>query len=252
MPDSRTRRHRTSAAARTGPTTAPASATVTAIITTEALLRLLTWLSPAFPTGAYAYSHGIEWAVERGAVRDRASLVCWIADLLACGAGWSDAVLFRQAWHAPDGAALRRIGDVGLALAPSRERHEETTAQASAFIRAVSVWDVLPHDMADDPDRPWPLAVVIATALRGTTLDEDTALTAALHGYACGLVSAAVRLVPLGQTDGLRAVAALEPSIAAVRTSRRGVSLDGIGGFCMASDLASMLHETQATRLFRT
>ena len=220
--------------------------------TTEALLRLLTWLSPAFPTGAFAYSHGLEWAVERGAVHDVASLVGWISDLLSYGSGWSDAVLFRHAWNASDLAALRHVGEVGLALAPSRERYEETAAQGAAFIRAVAVWNVLPHDMVDDPDRPWSLPVALAAALRSTTLDEDAALTASLHGFASNLVSAAVRLVPLGQTDGLRAVAALEAPITTTCACSRHVTLDEIGGFCMASDLASMLHETQTTRLFRT
>ena len=224
----------------------------TAITTTDALLRLLTWLSPTFPTGAFAYSHGLEWAVEQGAVSDLASLVVWVADLLACGSGWSDAVLFRHAWNASDLVSLRRVGDVGLALAPSRERYEETSAQGAAFIRAVSVWDVLPPDMVDNPDQLWPLPVVIAAALHSTTLDEEAALVASLHGFVANLVSAAVRLVPLGQTDGLRAVAALESRIAMACTRSLGATLDDIGSFCMVSDLASMLHETQATRLFRT
>ena len=226
--------------------------TTVTITTTSTLLRLLTWLSPAFPTGAFAYSHGLEWAIEQTTVRNVESLVEWIVDLLAFGSGWSDAVLFRHAWGAADLAALRHLGDVGLALAPSRERYEETSAQGTAFIRAISVWDVLPPDMIADPQRPWPLPVVVATALRSTTLDEESALMASLYGFVSNLVSAAVRLVPLGQTDGLRALAALEAPTMTVITRSIGATLDELGGVCMASDLASMLHETQATRLFRT
>ncbi|WP_428395346.1 urease accessory protein UreF [Lichenicoccus sp.] len=210
--------------------------------TGTSLIRLLTWLSPAFPTGGFAYSHGLEWAIEAGDVTDRASLVAWLSDLIAHGSLWTDAILLRHACRADDHPAL---ADFAYACAASRERAEEMRAQGAAFGRAVAVWQ---------PDAPaaWPLSVALGHALRREGIDEDAGCLAALHASAAAMVSAAVRLVPLGQTDGLRALAALEPVLAQAARASRDATLDDVGGMCLRSDIAAMRHETQATRLFRT
>ena len=218
----------------------------------EELLRLLSWLSPAFPTGAFAYSHGLEWAVEQGAVCDLDSMVHWVRDLLCFGTGRSDAILIRHAHRAGAGPALRDVADRACALAASRERAEESAAQGAAFARAISVWLTVPVPITLDGDADWPLPVVIGATFAAAGLAEERTVLGALHGMAANLVSAAVRLVPLGQTDGLRALRALEPTILRVCADSRNETLDDVGGFCFGADLAALLHETQSTRLFRS
>ncbi len=99
-------------------------------------------------------------------------------------------------------------------------------------------------------ETPYPLAVAVAAAGHGVPL--AVALPAYLHAVAANLVSAAVRLVPLGQTDGQRIVAALEPAIADLAARALQATLDDLGGFSFRADIASMRHETQDVRLFRT
>ena len=218
----------------------------------RALLRLLAWLSPSFPTGGYAYSHGLEWTVEQGDVRDLAGLLDWIEVVLRHGSGWTDTILLRHAWRAEGAESLREIADLAAALAVSRERFEETVDQGASFARAVSVWGVLPPVIATQDEAPWPLPVVIGSSFRVAGLAEDQAAFGALHGFVANLVSAAVRLVPLGQTDGLRALRALEAVIEQVGDLTRSATLDEVGGFAFGAELASFRHETQSTRLFRT
>lgn len=220
---------------------------ITTMITDAAarLLRLMTWLSPAFPTGGFAYSHGLEWAVETGDVRDGATLEAWLADLLRHGSGRSDAILLRCA-HAADDAVLAEVAATALAMAPGRERHAETLNQGRAFLLAAAPWqgDVLP------PDLPYPVAVGALAGRHG--LPADDAVLAYLQVFTSNLVSAAVRLVPLGQTAGLRVVAALEPVLTETAAATAGATLDDLGGCAFRSDLAAMRHETQYTRLFRS
>src|SRR6476619_67157 len=115
--------------------TITATATIiTAIpmIEAAALYRLMTWLSPSFPVGAFSYSSGIEWAVEAGDIRDAASLRDWLAAMLADGSGFCDAVFLAHASRAAAGrdeTALRDIAELAAALVPSRERQLETSAQ---------------------------------------------------------------------------------------------------------------------------
>jgi len=208
------------------------------------LLRLLTWLSPAFPTGAFAYSHGLEWAVEAGDITDGDTLRDWLADLLAHGAPRSDAILLRHA-HRP-GADLDAFAELAAATAPTRERQAETLNQGAAFMRAARPWGC--------PTLPDPVAYPIAVgALAGLhQIDADATTTAYLHAVTASLISAAVRLVPLGQSAGLAVLAALEPVILRTAAETRSATLDDLGGAAFRSDLAAMRHETQYTRLFRS
>lgn len=234
---------------------------IAADVNGTSLVRLLTWLSPAFPTGAFAYSHGLEWAVETGDVRDEASLLTWVSDVLAHGAGRSDAVLLRLAHRAGDDTALAEVAALARATAPSRERQAEAAGQGAAFAVGASVWDVSTHPVPlpsrGGPGNEWPetelpYALAVGATARKHGIGEDDAALAFLQAFAVNLVSAAVRLVPLGQTAGLRVVAALEPTVLAVAASTRGATKDDLGGACFRSDLASMRHETQYTRLFRS
>jgi urease accessory protein len=222
-----------------------------------ALYRLMAWLSPAYPVGAFSYSSGIEWAVEAGDIKDAASLQAWLGVMLRDGSGFCDAVLFAHAHRAAaaeDDKALRAVAELAAAFAPSKERHLETTAQGNAFVEATrAAW---PCAALDRLKRVWdgavayPVAVAVAAAGHGVALEP--ALAAFLQAVAANLVSAGVRLIPLGQTDGQRVLAALEPLVAATAQRASGVALDDIGSAAFRADLATARHETQYTRLFRS
>jgi urease accessory protein len=207
-------------------------------------LQLLAWLSPAFPIGAYAYSHGIEWAVEAGDIGDEATTLAWLQDVLHHGTGRSDAIVVRHALHAAaDPAALRDLAELALAAAPARERRAESGDQGAAFARAAAPW-------GDISPAPYPVAF---GALAGRhAIPPALAVTAYLQAFTANLISAAVRLVPLGQTAGLRLLAALQADIVAIEAATAAATLDDLGGCAFRSDIAAMRHETQYTRLFRT
>ncbi len=223
-----------------------------------ALYRLHAWLSPAFPVGAYSYSHGLEWAVDAGLVRDRAGLESWLATILRHGGGWQDAVLLAHAHRtvaAGDEAAWLALRDLAQAWAPTAELALETRAQGEAFAAAgLASWPDpdgrLPALLADGPGLTYPLAVGAVAAAHLVPL--PLVLPAYLQAFAANLVSAAVRAVPLGQTDGQQALAALEPVVAEVAARAPSCALDDLGTAALMVDLCSMRHETQYTRLFRS
>ena len=229
------------------------------IMTEEAgaLYRLMAWLSPSYPVGAFSYSGGIEWAVEAGDITDAETLKRWLLVVLADGGGFCDAVFFvhaHRAVEAGDAAALRAVAELAAAFAPSKERHLETTAQGRAFIEATrAAWPCAALDaLAAAWDGPvaYPVAVGVAAAGHGIAL--GSALNAYLHAVAANFVSAGVRLIPLGQTDGQRLLAALEPVVAATATRAAATRLEDVGSAAFCADIASMRHETQYTRLFRS
>jgi urease accessory protein len=222
-----------------------------------ALYRLMAWLSPAYPIGAFSYSSGIEWAVEAGDIKDAGTLERWLVVMIGEGGGFCDAVFFAHAFRATgagDDALLQRVAELAAAFAPSKERHLETTAQGRAFLDTTrAAW---PTPALDRLLAVWdgaialPVAVAVACAGHGVPLDP--ALHAYLHALAANLISTGVRLIPLGQTDGQRVLAALEPAVAATAQRALATGLDNVGGAAFRADLASMRHETQYTRLFRS
>lgn len=215
-------------------------------IDAQQLLLLLTWMSPAFPTGQFAYSHGLEWAIESGAVRDGETLVAWVDDLVTRGSGWNDAVLFARCWE--DDAA--ELNELALALAGSRERSLETTQIGKSFRIAASVFS--PSSIARETaeDIAYPIAAGAACAAMG--VPREQALLAYLQGFAAALTSVAVRLVPIGQTAGLESLKALMPVITETATRAASATLDDLGSITLLSDIAAMKHETQYSRVFRT
>jgi urease accessory protein len=224
---------------------------------TAALRRLLTWMSPAFPVGSFSYSHGIEWAVEAGDVRDGATLSAWIESLLRHGAGRSDAILLAEAWRAATSNALDailRADELAGALAAGRERHLETTAQGAAFLKAVRTgWsapllDALAARVSEGPTYP----VAVGAVAGAHALPLAPAVTAYLQAWVATLVSAGVRLIPLGQSEALVVIAGLDPLVAELASAALSLTLDDLGGFAFRSDIAALRHETQHTRLFRT
>jgi urease accessory protein len=224
---------------------------------TAALYRLMTWLSPAFPVGSFSYSSGIEWAVEAGDIRDAASLQDWLAAMLADGSGYCDGVFLAQAHRAVasnDDRTLADIAELAAAFVPSRERQLETASQGRAFIeitRAAWDHDGLAHAVAQCGGViVYPVAVGIVGAVHEIPLAPT--LFAFLHALLSNWISAGSRLIPLGQTDSQRVLAALECVVAATAERALRASLDDLGSATFRADLAGMRHETQYTRLFRS
>jgi len=221
------------------------------------LLPLFAWLTPSFPVGAYAYSHTLEWAVEAGDIRDEDSLGAFLGDLLALGFGRSDAILAAHAHRAAvvgDKTALAEVNALAVALAPSAELRLETCQQGRSFLDAVrAAWPVPGLDAAAGAlvgEVAYPVAVGLASGVHGLPLAPT--LEAFLLATVQNLVSAAVRLAPIGQTAGTRVVARLAPTVHALALEIPALTLDDIGSATFRADLGSFRHETQYTRLFRS
>ncbi len=227
--------------------------------TTEAALyRLMTWLSPAYPVGAFSYSHGLEYAVEERLVRDRDTLVQWLTTATEVGAGRIGGTLLAEAWRAATNGDAERLEEAAALAAAWRSTSEtalESEAQGAAFLAVTrAAW---PHPMLDRlvPERrggPLALSVAVGATCGCHGIELAAALTAYLHSFAANLVSAGVRLIPLGQSDGQLAMAALEPVIARAARVCVDISLDGVGSAAPMRDWCSMRHELQYTRLFRS
>jgi len=222
-----------------------------------ALYRLMTWLSPAFPVGAFSYSSGLEWAVEAGDIGDAAALRGWLASMLSDGPGFCDGVFLAYAHRAAssrDDMGLRDIAELAAAFVPSLERQLETSAQGRAFIdiaRAAWNCDGLEQMISHcDGIIVYPVAVGLVSAAHAIPLAPT--MHAFLHALTSNWISAGARLVPLGQTDSQRVLALLEPTV--VSTAKRALTapLDDLGSATFRADLAGMRHETQYTRLFRS
>ena len=222
-----------------------------------ALYRLMAWLSPAYPVGAFSYSGGLEWAIEAGDITDAASLADWLSVIIGEGSAFCDAVLLAHAHRAvsaQDDEALVATAELAAAYAASRERLLETTAQGRAFFETTrAAWNCAAVDrLAAVWTGPlaYPIAVAVASAGHGIALEPT--LAAYLQAIAGNLISAGLRLVPLGQTDGQRVLARLEPVIAECVVRALVCPLDEVGTAAFRADIAGMRHETQHTRLFRS
>lgn len=209
---------------------------------TAALMTLVQWLSPAFPTGAFAYSHGLEQAVTVGDVGDEQSLEEWLSDILAYGAGWNDAVLISCALR---GENICELADLARALAGSAERLRETEEQGAAFARARS-------EMTDGMIAPQPLPLAVAQAAQGLALADMQVIALYLHAFAANLVSAGVRFMPLGQAAGQRVLAALHPLIGILAERALDATRGDLATSAFRADLGAMAHETMDVRIFKT
>jgi urease accessory protein len=228
-------------------------------VSPAALQRLLAWLSPSFPVGAFSYSHGLEWAIEDGTVTTAADLEAWLGGVIRHGAGRNDVILFVHAYAAAatgEHNALRGVTELGAAFQPSKERRLESCAQGAAFLTAVTAaWPnprlaALKEALASEPAVPYPVAVAVAAAAHDVPLGP--ALVAYLNAFVANIVSAGVRAIPIGQTDGQRTIAALAPLVEDIAATAPSATLDDLGGASFRADIASMKHETQYTRLFRS
>ena len=224
------------------------------------LLRLQSWLSPAFPTGSYSYSHGLEWAVEAGHVSNSKSLVDWLEADLCYGSGRNEAIFFSEAWRCTrddDRTRLFEIAELAAAFRGTSEFALESSQQASACNSMLRrVWpdrllDALSQWLSERHVPP-ALSVVLGARTAWEGIPVGLALPAYLQSYLANLVTAGVRLIPLGQTDGQLAIAALEGAVLATSARARNATIDDLGSSAFMVDLASMAHETQYTRLFRS
>jgi urease accessory protein len=229
-------------------------------VTPLALLRLHSWLSPAFPIGAYSYSHGLEWAVDAGAVHDRKSLVGWLEADLCHGSGRNEAIFFSEAWRCVtdlDGERLFGIAELAAVFRGTAEFALESSQQAQACLTMLrQVWpdrvlDSLAETLRERQVQP-ALAVVLGARAARLGVPALLALPAFLQSYVANWVTAGVRLIPLGQTDGQLAIAALEKAVLAVSAQATNSNIEDLGSAAFMVDLASMAHETQYTRLFRS
>ena len=229
-------------------------------IALSAFLRQQSWLSPAFPTGSYSYSHGIEWAVEAGYIHDRKSLVDWLEADLCYGSGRNEAIFFIEAWRSAtddDCEKLLEIAELAAAFRGTSEFALETSQQAASCLATLRrVWpDPLLETLSEllSELRIAPVfSVVLGVRAARQDIPATLALPAFLQSYLANLVTAGVRLTPLGQTDGQLGIAELEPAVLAVAAEAEQATIHDLGSAAFMVDLASASHETQYTRLFRS
>lgn len=223
---------------------------ITAMADTRDLIRLMTWLSPAFPVGAFSYSGGLEQVVADGDVRDAGTLRDWLGDLLAQGNLWNDAVLFVEAHRSVgDADRLAEVAALADALSGSAERHRETMLQGEAFLAAAAGW---PHTVLDQLGSmaAYPVAVGAVAAAHGIAVEAG--LAAYLHAVTSNLVSVAIRCGVIGQRHGVTVLTELEARIVTLANVAAGSTLDDLGAATMRAEIASLRHETLPTRLFRS
>jgi urease accessory protein len=225
-----------------------------------ALLRQQSWLSPAFPTGSYSYSHGIEWAVESGHIHDRKSLVDWLEADLCYGSGRNEAIFFIEAWRcAKENKCddLLKIAELAAAFRGTSEFALETSQQAASCLATLRrVWpdsfiETL-SDLLSELGISPVLSIVLGVRAARQDIPATLSLPAFLQSYLANLITAGVRLVPLGQTDGQLAIAELEPAVLRVAGQAGCATIHDLGSAGFIVDLASASHETQYTRLFRS
>lgn len=209
------------------------------------LTLLQQWLSPAYPVGGFAYSHGLEAAIESGAIGDIAGLQVWLEDLLTCGAGYSDPILLVAAYHCDDVETLADIDQQARAFAPSKERLAETTLQGAAFCQTTAA--ISGHAIAD---LTYPVGLGYAARLHDLPLEATVHMY--LHAFISNLVAASQRLMPVGQTKGQRILADLAPLIAQTARDALSSEITDLSGACFLADIVSMQHETQYSRMFRS
>ena len=210
--------------------------------TDSKLITVMQWLSPAFPIGGFAYSHGLEWAINKGYVSNREELQKWVSDLLEYGSLKNDAILIKLVLKGSD---PKEINELALALCPASERLSETQLQGGAFCKIMrEVWSLEIDDLT--------LPIALALAAKNESIDQNLVVPAYLHSFCSNLISVATRLIPIGQTDGQKTLRELSPlisdSVRAVAESDK----DDLGSACFLSDVSAMQHEYLQPRVFKT
>lgn len=213
--------------------------------TPDVILTLAQWFSPAFPIGAFSFSHGLESLVETGEIRSAEDVESWLNSVLSYGAGRNDVILMAASFRASSQDEIKEIDALARALSPSKERLLETEVQGEAFIRTINeVWG------SDLPALCYPVAIGASARTCGMPLRETACMY--LHALTSSLVSAAIRVVPLGQTEGQSIVRRLALLCDELGTGYIDESLEAIGSSSFIGDIASMTHEDQYSRMFRS
>ena len=210
--------------------------------TDSKLITVMQWLSPAFPIGGFAYSHGLEWAINKGYVSNREELRNWISDLLEYGSLKNDAILIKLVLQGSD---PKEINELAMALCPASERLSETQLQGGAFCKIMrEVWSLEIDELT--------LPIALALAAKNESIDQNLVVPAYLHSFCSNLISVAMRLIPIGQTDGQKTLRELSPLISDSVRSVAKSDKDDLGSACFLSDVSAMQHEYLQPRVFKT
>ena len=205
-------------------------------------MTVMQWMSPAFPIGAFAYSHGLEWAIDKDHVSNGEKLQKWITDLLEYGSLRSDAIFISLILRGHD---VRKMNELSMALCPAGERLLETKLQGSAFAKVIE--DVWQQDIGE-----LSLPIAVALAAKNQSIEQDLILPAYLHAFCSNLISAAIRLIPIGQTEGQRIMLELYPTISDLVKTASESEIDDLNSACFFSDVSAMEHEYLQPRIFKT
>ncbi|WP_254442531.1 urease accessory protein UreF [Ruegeria arenilitoris] len=209
------------------------------------ILTLTQWFSPAYPVGGFAYSHGLEWAIESSDVTDAQQTRAWIADVLQFGSGRNDGIFLMAAYKAKDKKELLEVDAKARAFCASSERLSETLLLGTAFCSVTAnVWEI------NMPKLTYPVAVGYAAHCQN--LPSGLTCQMFLQSFMANLVACATRLIPLGQTEGQHLIRELTPLCAEVAQQVQDSDLDALGSTAFLCDVASMKHERQYSRIFRT
>lgn len=220
-------------------------ATATNTATSAQILTLTQWLSPAYPIGGFAYSQGLEAAVDQGWLRDGADLEQWLEDMLHHGSGRSDALFLAAAWHAQDATDLAQIDARARAFAACKERLFETSQLGASFGQITqTIWGGSLMGFT------YPVALGAAAAAEDLPLQLTLALY--LQGILSNLVAAGQRLLPVGQTQGQQILHRLGAQLPDLAAQTCAGDLDQLSATAFLVDIAAMKHETQRSRIFRT
>ncbi len=205
-------------------------------------MTVMQWMSPAFPIGAFAYSHGLEWAIDKGHVNNSEKLQKWITDLLEYGSLRTDAISISLILRGHD---FKKMNELSMALCPARERLLETKLQGSAFAKIIE--DVWQQDIGE-----LSLPVAVALAAKNQSIEQDLILPAYLQAFCSNLISVAIRLIPIGQTEGQRIMFELSSTISDLVQSASESEIDDLNSACFFSDVSAMEHEHLQPRIFKT
>lgn len=213
------------------------------------LVRLMTLLSPVFPVGAFSYSHGLEQAVHDGFVTCRSEMEGWLRGILKKGAAWNDAIFLAEAWRCEKkGADITALMQLARAMAGSYEREMEICMQGEAFLKAIADYSIV----CTIADKKPAYSVAVGVVAARTGIELVAVATAYLHAFVSNLIQAALRLVPLGQKDGVRLMHELEEDILSLSQKTPQLTLDDLGSAAIMSDICAMRHETLYSRIFRS
>ncbi len=217
--------------------------------TQTSLLRLMSWLSPVFPIGSFAYSAGLEQASKSGVVTNANDLSDWLNDVLNLGSTWNDAVFFSNAWKlARENESLIEISTLAEAMAGTKERHQETIAQGSAFLKAANAWDMKRSELPDQCVLP----IAVGARCADAGIELSPALLTYLQAFVSNQLQAAIRLSIIGQNQALEVLAEFEHKLIEITDRAAQSTLDDMGSFTITADILSMQHENMESRIFQS